>query len=346
MGGLAGLWETALRERITEVILEGVELRPMKYADIPHVARLVLEAFGPETALKEPWTIYTAQQHVEDNFTPEDGYCSVAVLGQSRAIIGAFLGFKEGFAHGQELYIDLIVVEEKRRGHGIGTKILITMLEKAQKEGLVGARLVTHSLLRSMAWYVALGFDPTYGSELARLFPPITDDTLDAALRTKMKRDFLARVKLRPMQPEDIPQVIELVIQAFGPESRPREPWTAETAEQHVRDNFDPEGRFCWVAELMENNTVVGAFLGDRISFEHGPELYINRMVVASEFQGRGIGSYMMTTLFQAARREGLVGIRLVNTLLLRSISWFCTDLGFRPTQWQELAICFDTTED
>ena len=113
-----------------------------------------------------------------------------------------------------------------------------------------------------------------------------------------------ARVLLRPLVPDDLDQLIDLYSGA-----------QPEDLLWFGQDFADPERMRAWVSSLDYNRVVpLVAIINDRIvgdaTFQRrtGPHSHIGevRVFLASDFRSRGLGTAMLRTLVELARKTGL----------------------------------------
>lgn len=134
-------------------------------------------------------------------------------------------------------------------------------------------------------------------------------------------------LRLRSMQPDDLPSAAAVDAAAFAPL------WQNSLG---ALQNAYPQAVF---ATLIESETGV---LGYQISTQSGSRVHLARLAVRPEAQGRGIGSTLTADLIQRAFAQGTNRIS-VNTQSDNQASLHLyAKLGFRPTGQHYPVYVFD----
>ncbi len=136
-----------------------------------------------------------------------------------------------------------------------------------------------------------------------------------------------------PMVAADLPQLAEYATEAFNVDELNEAKWTTKTSLQHLKEGFNPE--YSWSIKL--NNLVVGGVTAFPVTFQGGPELLINILVIAKPHRCQGLGTKFLKFLEEKATEKGLVGFFLLSNPKLPSYRWY-HHLGFKATSWVELA--------
>ena len=111
-------------------------------------------------------------------------------------------------------------------------------------------------------------------------------------------------VRLRPMVPEDLADVMALEHQLF-----PDDPWSAEMFAEEVTQ--PPGSRLYLIAEAVADATRVTAGYAGMMFVPGGVQADVLTIAVAPAYWGRGIGSALLGKLIQAARNRGCTEVFL-----------------------------------
>lgn len=103
------------------------------------------------------------------------------------------------------------------------------------------------------------------------------------------------RLTRRPMTPEDLDAVLAVEVRAYS------HPWS--------RGNFADSLAAGYRAEVLEDEQ--GQLLAYSVTMHGVGELHLLNITVAPERQGQGCGQVLMTSLRQAAERQGLATVWL-----------------------------------
>ena len=104
---------------------------------------------------------------------------------------------------------------------------------------------------------------------------------------------------LRPATVDDRAFVVEVNRAAMGPYLEETFGWDHAATNAYFDERFDPSG-----GQVIEAG---GAEAGELLVDERPGELFLVRVVLLPEWQGRGIGSAIVRTLVERARKEGSV---------------------------------------
>jgi GNAT superfamily N-acetyltransferase len=111
-------------------------------------------------------------------------------------------------------------------------------------------------------------------------------------------------LSLRPAQPSDVREIVQLIRELAEYE---REPEKAVATEADIlRDGFGPSPRF-WVVMAEWEGKVAGFafYFFNYSTWEGRPGLYLEDLFVRPEHRGRGIGKALLVHLAGIAVREG-----------------------------------------
>lgn len=148
--------------------------------------------------------------------------------------------------------------------------------------------------------------------------------------KSRLQEINSSNVEIRQFSERDITRAAELFSQAFGPDEL-GEPWTFETAKRHIEETC--ESKYSLVA--VDKGEVVGVALAFEETFEDGPEVYLDALLVETSRRGQNIGIKLHNELVEIARRNTLRAIRLVAHPHLPSFNWY-DRLGYTNTGWIE----------
>ena len=142
-------------------------------------------------------------------------------------------------------------------------------------------------------------------------------------------------MKIILMSKKHIKAVGNLFFQAFGPKEL-GEPWIVENSQKHIEENFSKGSS--WV--VIDNNAVVASLISSLATFEKGTELFVYTIVVKSDYRNKGIGTKLIQKAMQFAKKNKLVGIRLLSNPELESFKWY-QSMGFNESGWKEQVLFF-----
>jgi len=89
----------------------------------------------------------------------------------NQQLVGCLFTSVAKLERGQELIIEILVIENHYRNQGIGTKLMQLAEKIATGEKLVGIRLLSNPRLRSHRWYHSFGLKSSGWVELVKTFP-------------------------------------------------------------------------------------------------------------------------------------------------------------------------------
>ena len=113
-------------------------------------------------------------------------------------------------------------------------------------------------------------------------------------------------MKFRLMNEEDINSVIPLYIEYYNKEDGE---WTEKTVSQRIHQVLTREDSLCLICE--EENGIVGFAMGYFEQFDDGFIYVLVEIVIASEFQNKGIGTELMKKLENTVKEKGALNIQL-----------------------------------
>lgn len=109
-------------------------------------------------------------------------------------------------------------------------------------------------------------------------------------------------IRLRPMRWWDVPEILPLERELFGPSA-----WTAETFWSELAH---PQTRWYVVAHRPPGSAASG-LIGYAGLLAPGPEADVQTIAVAPNAQGRGVGGVLIDALIEQARCRGAAGLLL-----------------------------------
>lgn len=113
-------------------------------------------------------------------------------------------------------------------------------------------------------------------------------------------------MKFRLMNEEDINSVIPLYIEYYNKEDGE---WTEKTVYKRIHQVLTREDSLCLICE--EENGIVGFAMGYFEQFDDGFIYVLVEIVIASEFQNKGIGTKLMKKLENTVKEKGALNIQL-----------------------------------
>ena len=158
-----------------------------------------------------------------------------------------------------------------------------------------------------------------------------------ATIQLIMTEQLTETPEIAFLREEELDKVVPLFIEGFGPGSPVGEPWTEETALAHLQESYNPELSY---AARVEDK-IIGAVICSIAHFEHGPELYVDSILVTSDYQEQGIGMKLLQRAIESGKQKNLVGLRLVSNPKLASHEWY-ERMGIAPSGWEERAMLFN----
>lgn len=130
-----------------------VEIVSMTKNDIPQVADIVVNTFS-KAPLNESLNVKNMVKHLSEEFSAEYSF----VAKENDVIIGALVGNVYPGDEKPTYHIDMLVVEETKRDHGIGDQLFSKAQETAKFHNIHLLDLDANPKLRSFNWYKRLGF--------------------------------------------------------------------------------------------------------------------------------------------------------------------------------------------
>jgi predicted N-acetyltransferase YhbS len=137
------------------------------------------------------------------------------------------------------------------------------------------------------------------------------------------------KVKIRPMEKEDLSQVAGVFVESFNQEG---EHWTYEVALDHVSSNFFGDSHFVAILD----GKVIGFIMAFPLIFEQGVSLFVDAIAVYSHFQKQGIGQLLWDRMSVQAKDKEYKGIRLLTNPQLKSFDWY-KKMGYKESGWLEV---------
>lgn len=113
-------------------------------------------------------------------------------------------------------------------------------------------------------------------------------------------------MKFRLMNEEDINSVIPLYIEYYNKEDGER---TEKTVYKRIHQVLTREDSLCLICE--KENGIVGFAMGYFEQFDDGFIYVLVEIVIASEFQNKGIGTELMKKLENTVKEKGALNIQL-----------------------------------
>lgn len=108
------------------------------------------------------------------------------------------------------------------------------------------------------------------------------------------------------MKEEDIEAVIPFYIEYYNNDDSE---WTEQTTYKRIHQVLTREDSYCLA--VMERDTAIGFVMGYFEQFDDGFIYDLVEIVIASEYQNKGIGTELMKELENRVREKGALNIRL-----------------------------------
>jgi len=325
---------------MSAVASPAVTVKPLRETDLDAVVAIDAAIEGRSrrlyferrlaAALKQP------EQHVQ--FAAADGDALVGFI-LARRVHGEFGRVRPG------LRIEAVGVTPARRGLGVGRALIEALQGWARRHGAVELRTAAewnqHAMLR---WFDACGF---------RLDPGLIVDCAVGAYRQAERDDALelaggagreidygapenndfervqrARCDVRPMQPQDLPQIVRIDAQITG---RQREAYIAARLAEALDDAAIRVSLTARLEDAIVGCLMARADIGDFGRTE--PVAVLDTIDVDPAYAHRGVGQALLARLFADL---GALHVDRVETVVAPDhlgLLAFLHDAGFRPSQ-------------
>lgn len=110
------------------------------------------------------------------------------------------------------------------------------------------------------------------------------------------------------------------------------EPWTIELARLRLGGILADARSLGFVMVEETPRRPIGLILGHRTTWLNGPEFFLNELCVHVAWQGKGIGSRLLTRLEETLRQEGMQSI-VLNTVAGAPAEAFYVRHGYATNQ-------------
>ncbi|MBD3189924.1 MAG: GNAT family N-acetyltransferase [Candidatus Heimdallarchaeota archaeon] len=116
-----------------------------------------------------------------------------------------------------------------------------------------------------------------------------------------LKEPWMKRITIRPTQTEEIPAILEIILETYKPITAllGRTPGALDETESSLKQRMDNNELYT----VLFDQEVIGTFT---ISYNQAHQLMeVRRVAICSEKQNRGIGSYIMLSAEHLVRLMG-----------------------------------------
>ncbi|EJT00912.1 GNAT family N-acetyltransferase [Rhizobium sp. CCGE 510] len=116
--------------------------------------------------------------------------------------------------------------------------------------------------------------------------------------------------QIKRLIPEHLSNAASVLVSAYA---RPpwNEDWSLEAAVENVRTVLETPKSIALAA--IEGDKVLGVALGIRQRRHSGPVMYLDELSVLPEAQGAGIGTALLSAIYETAMAEGCNSVWLVS---------------------------------